>query len=244
MLRGTEDMPVSLERIEERKKLLAQQELFRGLGDRELEDLARAARPKRLAPREELAHKGEPGTQLFLIVRGRLKASARSGEGHDVAFSIMGPGDLCGEIGALHGGKRTATMSAMDEVELLVVERRDIIHLIQNHPGAAIAMIEVLARRVQRLSQLLEDNQFLNLPARLAKQLLELADRYGQASPKGLRIDLRLSQTELGEIAQTSRESINKQMRIWEDTGLVDMDGGYVTICDRETLDDLAKSGE
>jgi CRP-like cAMP-binding protein len=231
---------VAIERLDERKKLLAQQELFRGLADRDLEDLARLARLRKLAPREELVHKGEPGTQLFLIVRGRLKASSRSGEGHDVAFSIMGPGELCGEIGALHGGRRTATLSAMDEVELLVIERRDLLHLIQHQPSAAIAIIEVLARRVQRLTQLLEDNQFLNLPARLAKQLLELAGRYGQPGPKGVRIDLRLSQTELGAITQTSRESINKQMRVWEDTGLVAMDGGYVTIRDREALDELA----
>ena len=90
----------------------------------------------------------------------------------------------------------------------------------------------MLATRIRRLSELMEDTVFLGLPSRLAKKLLSLARRYGKATPEGLRIELKLPQHELGELVGTSRESINKQLRQWGEEGIVQFASGYVTIQD------------
>jgi CRP-like cAMP-binding protein len=223
-----------------RRALLASAPLFAKLDPRDLDALVQVARVRRLAPREELVHKGDEGGQIFLIVKGRLKATTPSREGSEVTFSIMGPGEVCGELALLAGGRRTASMAALDDCELLVLDRRDFLPVLRSRPEVAIRLLEVLAERVRRISELMEDFQFLNLPSRLAKKLLHLARSYGTRTDEGLQIDLRLSQTDLGELVGTSRESVNKQMRAWTDEGLVSMRSGVVTLRRVDALESLA----
>ena len=220
----------------DRVGLLAGQELFNGLSEREISDLANVSHVKKLLRGETLCRKGDDGSQIYVVASGHLKAVTTSSDGADVVFSIMGPGELCGELALLSGGKRTATMEAHDAVELVVIERRDFLPFLRRNPDACIHMMETLARMVLRLSETLEDTQFRNLPSRLAKRLLQLADQYGRSTDEGVRIDLRLSQSDLGTLVATTRESINKQIRVWSDSGLVTMSQGTVTVRDSDAL--------
>ena len=228
------------ERQKERRALLASSPLFAKLTERELDALVQVARLEKASAREELCHKGDTARQIFLIVSGRLKAMTTSSDGDDVVFSIMGPGEVFGEIGVLAGGQRTATIVAIDHCELLVIDRRDILLVLRSQPEVAIKLLEVLANRCRLVSELMEDVQFLNLPARLAKKLLHLAGAYGIEVGNGLKIDLKLSQTELGDLIATTRESINKQMRLWAEEGILSMEQGYVTIHRIDSLESLA----
>jgi CRP-like cAMP-binding protein len=225
----------------ERRELLARVPLFEKLSAAELDELLQVARTRRLAAREELFHKGDEGTQVFLVMHGRLKAMTTSSEGDDVVFSIMGPGEVFGELALLGGGRRTATVVAIDACELLLLDRREFLPFLRRHPDAAIRLLEVLARRVEHASELLEDTKFRSLPSRLAKQILALARRYGERTPGGVRIELRLSQQELGDLAWTTRESVNKQLRAWSTEGVLDMERGWITIHRPETLERLAE---
>ena len=111
---------------------------------------------------------------------------------------------------------------------------------LEKHPKVAINLAQLLAGRVRRLSELVEDTLFLTLPSRLAKKLVGLAQTYGKETPTGVLIELRRSQHELGELVGATRESINKQMRAWASEGLVRFDQGYITITDSEGLESLA----
>jgi CRP-like cAMP-binding protein len=227
----------------ERAALLSKMELFQGLTVDQLEELVAATSTRRLAAREELFHKGDPGSSVYLIASGRLKAMTTSSDGDDVVFSIMGPGENFGELAVLQEGRRTATIVAIDASELVVLDRRELLPFLRRHPEASVALLAVIARRLERVSELLEDTHFLNLPARLAKRLLTLAENYGEKTGEGIKIKLRLSQTELGDLVATTRESINKQMRIWTEEGVASMDAGYVTIRDEDRLQDVADEG-
>jgi CRP-like cAMP-binding protein len=224
----------------DRRALLASAPLFAKLDPRDLDALVQVSRLRRLAPREELVHKGDEGGQIFLIAKGRLKATATSREGTEVTFSIMGPGEVCGELALLVGGRRTASMAALDDCEVLVLDRRDFLPVLRSRPEVAIRLLEVLAERVRRITELMEDVQFLNLPSRLAKKLLHLARSYGTRTSEGVQIDLRLSQADLGELVGTSRESVNKQMRTWTDEGIASMRSGVVTIHRVDALESLS----
>ncbi len=228
------------DRHAERRAMLARAPLFARLDEAELDALLDTTHTKSLEAREELFHKGDPGSQVYLILRGRLKAITTSAEGDDVVFSIMGPGELFGELGLLAGGTRTATIQALDRSELLVLDRREFLPFLRAHPDVAIKLLEVLARRARSISEMIEDTHFLNLPARLAKKLLNLAARYGVDTEGGVRIELRLSQTELGDLVATTRESVNKQIRAWTEGGVLSMDRGIVTIHRRGELESLA----
>ncbi len=160
---------------DEKRKLLSRVSLFSGLPARQLDALAGVALTRSLRPREELFHKGDPGTQVYVVIRGTLKALTTSEEGDDVVFSLFTPGELFGEIAFLTTRTRTATVRAITDSELLVIDRRDFLAFLKSHPEASIALMTVLAERVRRVSELVEDTLFLNLPVRLAKKLVNYA---------------------------------------------------------------------
>ena len=227
---------------ETRRKLLSEQELFARLAESDVAELAEASHVVELGKGDELFHKGDPGTHLYIVARGVLKAVTTSREGDDLVFHVMGPGEIIGELAIFSGGRRSATVTAMAASQLIVLRRNAVLPFLRNHPDAAFTLLAVLAERVQRLSEMVEDTHFRNLPSRLAKKLMELGDSYGEEQPEGFRIGLSMSQEELGDLVGTTRESINKQMRDWKAAGLASMNQGTVTIHDREAMELLAES--
>ena len=226
----------------QKRELLAKLPLFAGLAPRELDALAAVTRTRALAAHEELFHKGDPGSQVYGVVEGTLKVVTTSEAGDDVVFNLMGAGDVFGEVAVFCEAERTATVVALRECELLVIDRRDLLAFLRSHPDAALALMAVLAQRVRSLSELVEDTLFLNLPVRLAKKLVAYAESHGQRTPEGVRIDLKLSQEEWGDLVGATRESINKQMRAWTDQRLIRVDHGYVVLLRVEALEALAGS--
>jgi CRP-like cAMP-binding protein len=225
-----------------KRSLLARGSLFAGLESAQLDEIAAASRTQKLAKREELFHKGDEGAQVYVVVSGRVKALTTSLEGDDVVFNILGPGEVFGEIALLGETPRTATVTALEPCELLVIDRRDFLALLRRHPEAAIGLLRVLALRLKRVSELVEDTLFLNLPIRLAKKLLALDRIYGRDTEAGRRVDLKLSQEEWGDLVGTTRESINKQMRAWTEQGLISVDRGYIVIHRSDELEKLAEA--
>jgi CRP/FNR family cyclic AMP-dependent transcriptional regulator len=227
-----------------RREILAKVPMFSSLSESALSELAEVAHARCLKPREELCHKGDEGSQVYIIVRGRLRVSATSAEGSDVQFNLMNPGEVCGDLALFTGGERSATMSAFDECEVLGLDRREFLPFLRRNPDAAIQLLEVLAERLVRLTERMEDTLFLALPQRLAKRLLALADEYGERDDATVRIEMRLSQSELGTMVGTSRESVNKQMRAWQSGGLVKTERGVITLLLPDALEDVASSDE
>lgn len=224
----------------EKLALLANVELFADLSEKQLSGIGDVARNKSLKRKEELFHKGDEGRQLFVIVNGKLKALTTSVDGDDVVFSIMGPGEVFGEVALLGATLRTATVSAIEKCELLVIDRRDFMAFLNSNPDISAKLLQVLAARLKRVSELVEDTLFLNLPLRLAKKLSALARVYGQRIDDGIRVDLKLSQEEWGDLVGATRESINKQVRQWVDAEIVRVDKGYLIILKPTELEKLA----
>lgn len=101
-------------------------------------------------------------------------------DGKEVMFTLMGPGEVIGEIPLLDGGERSASVVAVEPTELLTLHRRELIPFLESHPGAAIGLAGVLAARVRRLSERTEDRQTMPLPGRIAKRLIALSKQYGK----------------------------------------------------------------
>ena len=226
---------------ERKRDLLARVPLFSGFAARELDALVPAARAVTVAARDEVFHKGDAGSQLYVVVDGRLKALTTSSEGDDVVFNVMGPGEVFGEMALLSEAPRSATVQAIERCELLVLDRRDLFAFLRRNPDVAVRMLTVVVERLVRVSELVEDIQFLKLPVRLAKKFVLFAERYGRPEKNGaVKIDLKLSQEEWGDLVGTTRESINKQMREWGDEGLIQIDAGFVTLLRPEAFERLA----
>jgi CRP/FNR family cyclic AMP-dependent transcriptional regulator len=225
----------------DRRGLLAGISIFASLSDADLDRLVEITTVKPLRAKQTLFHKGETAVSLYGVMKGRLKASAAGADGKEVVFALMDPGEVVGEIALLDSEPRSATVVAMEKSELLCLDRRDFLPFVEKHPAVAIELASVLASRLRKLSEVMEDTLFLTLPSRLAKKILMLAQSYGKPTDDGVMIELKLPQQELGELVGTSRESINKQLRAWVEEGLVRVDRGYITVLNRDGLEHLAR---
>ena len=121
------------------------------------------------------------------------------------------------------------------------INRREFIAFLREHPDAALQLCGALAAYVRRLSSTLEDAYYHNLPTRLAKKLLALARMHGEDTPDGRRITIKMSQQEIGELVGKTREAVNKQLRAWNEEGLVSTTRGLITLHDTEALEDLSE---
>ncbi|MDG2334595.1 MAG: Crp/Fnr family transcriptional regulator [Myxococcota bacterium] len=223
----------------DKSRLLRSSFLFKELDDQEIDTLASAVSFVSLNGREELFHQGSQGSRLYVVARGRLKVLTTSSEGNEIVFNILGPGEVVGELAILNEVPRSATVRAIEVSELLSLHQRDLLTFLQAHPTAGLKLARVLAQRVSQLSELLSDMQFLKLPYRLAKKLTALAHSYGSPQEDGLRIKLRLSQEEWGDLVGATRESINKQFRTWTKEGLIHVDRGCVVLDRPEEIERL-----
>lgn len=179
---------------------------------------------------------------MMLVLRGQVKISIVSDEGKELIFAMTQPGECFGEIALLDGQTRTADAIAVGDCVLFMLARSDFIPFLERHPQIAIRLLAVLCGRVRATSDFIERLAFQNLPARLARLLLKLAATQGSATPTGVRINQKLSQQEIGNLVAASRESVNKQLRLWRTEGLLTIKQGYITLLQPVALSQLAHS--
>ncbi len=206
------------------------------LADEDLEWLAGRTRLRQYRPGTTIFHRDDPGTTLHIVVRGVVKLVLASAEGREVTVGIANEGDCFGELALLNGGERSASAVALEATETLTLERDSFTALLSRHPEVATALLGVLGERLRRTDDLVQDILFLDLPGRLAKQLLALADEHGVQTAQGLRIDLRLNQSELAALVGSTRESVNRCLNAYADRGILAIDRDTITLSAPDAL--------
>jgi CRP/FNR family transcriptional regulator, cyclic AMP receptor protein len=235
-------MPQKL--LEKHQGLLRSIPLFEGLSEQELTQVGSLAQVRTYAARTVVVTQGEQALALFVIVRGRLKVASSGPDGRDTVLGIMGEREVFGEVALIDGGARSATCTAVEPCDLLVIERSLFLNLLETSPGISIKLLYVLAQRLRRLSQRSEDAAFLDVPSRLARSLLDLATRFGESGrppSTGIRLTIKLSQQELGDLVGATRESVNKHLNDWTRQGILELQGGRMVINDIDSVRRLAR---
>jgi CRP/FNR family transcriptional regulator, cyclic AMP receptor protein len=176
----------------EQRQVLRRSALFARLPDDEIDAILRHAAIRRYAANAQIMRKGDPGSSMMAVLRGRVVIKGPSSEGKEAILNIINEGEIFGEIALLDGKERTADVTAMTECELLVVARRSFLPLIERRVIAR-ELLNVLCERLRRTSEQLEDVLFLDVEARIAKILLRLAEAGGAPQP-GVRVVLGMSQ--------------------------------------------------
>src|SRR5215468_3123076 len=211
------------ERTRDKLSLLRSHPLFRDLPPGVIEHLGSYMKTRRVARGTTIFAKGDPGSGLMGVLASAVKVSVASADGKDIVLNVFREGDIFGEIALLDGRPRTADATAMSDCELIVIERRDFIPFLSNHPDVTIKFIEILCSRLRRTSEQVQDVTFLNLPTRLAKTLLQLTEDQEGAGPKR---KVAITQREISQIIGRSRESTNKQLRAWAKRGWIKLERG------------------
>jgi CRP/FNR family cyclic AMP-dependent transcriptional regulator len=214
--------------------------LFGGLPVGHIERLSNYATSRTYSRGATIFIKGDPGTSLFAVCSGTVRIGVPSPDGRDAVFNLVKPGEIFGEIALLDGRPRTADATAMTDCELMVIDRRDFVGLLQSQPEIALKLIEVLCARLRHTSEQVEDVLFLDLSGRLAKLLLRLTE---STEPSGGDRKLLMTQREIGQMIGMSRESTNKQLRDWEERKWVRLERGGIIILAPDALAALGASG-
>jgi CRP/FNR family cyclic AMP-dependent transcriptional regulator len=225
-----------------REEILASHFLLRHLRPEELSRLAASATLMRHRHQATIFQKGDPGGSMMAVVRGRVKICTYSADGKELVLNIIDRGGLFGEIALLDGQPRSADAVAIDDTELLVLDRNRLLPFLTAHPEIATRLIEVLCQRLRSTSEALEDALLRDAPSRVARGLLRLAATFGKQQATGLRLDIKLSQQQIGNLIGISRESINKYIVEWTRAGYVAVNDGFITILDREALESLSEA--
>jgi CRP/FNR family transcriptional regulator, cyclic AMP receptor protein len=220
--------------ILDKSALLARHEFFRDMLPAVVEQLAAHARVTSVSSGHHIFRKGDEGLGLLAVSSGIVKVSVPSSEGKEIVLNIIGAGEIFGEIALLDGEPRTADAVAVTRCELLFLDRRDFLRVLQAQPLLAIKLLAVVSRRLRRTSEQVEDISFATPPTRLAKALLRLAEIQGTINDPAPRIVV--TQKELGQTIGLSRESTNKYLRDWEKVGYIRLEKGACTIRNRQFL--------
>ncbi len=204
-----------------------------------LDNLMKRAQLRSLAKGDTVYRRGDPGDSLMVIIAGRLKIWNTTADAREVVLNFLGPGDINGEIAVLDGGSRTATATALEPTEVMVLYRRDLMPILEQQPAALVEVVKVLCEKLRAASEIVEDVQ-RTMRARVASGILRLARQHGKQTKDGIVFDLKASQSDLGAYLGLSRENTSRQLGHLRDAGLVSMSGTSITIKDIDALGELA----
>lgn len=216
--------------------IIAQVPLFAGLSEREHKSFLARVRNQHYRVGEVIFHKGDPGDTFHLILEGLVKIYLASEAGQEAVLIMLKPGEFFGELSLLDGAPRSASAMAIQATVTCAIDRENFLGFIREQPNAAVPFFSVLASRLRRADGIIADAAFLDLPARVAKTLLELAESFGRQMPEGIEIDLRLRQQDVASMVSATRESVNRTLAVFEEQGIIHIDRQRITIVDSETL--------
>jgi CRP/FNR family transcriptional regulator, cyclic AMP receptor protein len=209
--------------------------LFASLSEADQQNLTNLLRRKHLGKGEILFQQGDEGTALYIIVQGRIKISL-SRRMDNVTLAILGQGEFLGEMALLDDLPRSADAIALEDSLLYVLNRKDFLSFLTNNGHTVNAILNSLSRRLRKTDDQVAEMCFLNLSSRLAKRLVELAETQEPEEGNPNAYDLKISQQELGNILGVSRESINKELKLLRNKGVVSTSRNSIHILDFDSL--------
>jgi CRP/FNR family transcriptional regulator, cyclic AMP receptor protein len=217
---------------------------FANLGPADAAALVERLVVRRFQAGQVIFHLNDPAGLLYIITSGKVKISQSTADGQGATLAILGAGDFFGELALLDDSPRSATAEAIQTTETLTLHREEFMDFIDHNPGFAHHVLRTLARRIRHLNSQISDIFFLDLPGRLARTLLTLADQHGRRQADGsIIITLSLTQTDLAEMTGTTRVSVNKALGRFRRQKWIRIDGRQFTILDGHALRRLTHQG-
>jgi CRP/FNR family cyclic AMP-dependent transcriptional regulator len=215
--------------------------LFAAL-DVEAADALRASMMEIQARRGEVFfEQGEPGDRMFVIMQGKITLSHRSDDGRETLLGVLGPGDMFGELSVFDSGIRTAGAVALTDARVLSLTRDQLRSWMMSRPEVAEKLLQALARRLRRTEDSMADLIFCDVPARVAKALLDLADKFGTVNGGELLVVHDMTQEELAQLVGASRETVNKALADFVARAWIRVEQKSVSILDLERLQRRAR---
>ncbi|HXN69249.1 MAG TPA: Crp/Fnr family transcriptional regulator [Bradyrhizobium sp.] len=220
--------------------VLRKHPIFCELDSAALDQLCRYAKHATLKRGATIFSKGDPGNFLIAVVSGTVKISVSSPDGRSAILNLIGAGEIFGEMSVLDQQPRSADATANTNCEIFIIDRREFIPFVRSQPALAMKFIELLCTRLRWTSDQVEQVILQNLPGRLASALIRLTEKHKVA---GGGRTIAVTQQEISEMVGMTRESINKQLRVWSTRSWVRLEHGAIVVLDAGPLQALAEAG-
>jgi CRP/FNR family cyclic AMP-dependent transcriptional regulator len=176
------------------------------------ERLAQMGTRRRFDTGATLFLEGELGPNVIIVRAGRVKVFATDADGRSVLLAVRGPGDVLGDLGAIDGQVRSASVAALEPVDAQVIQGDDFRAFLAEMPGAALALLRVVIARLRDSDRLRAEFGALDALGRVASRLVELAETSGEPCADGIRITLALTQEDLAQWVAASREAVARAL--------------------------------
>jgi CRP/FNR family cyclic AMP-dependent transcriptional regulator len=185
---------------------------------------------------QAIFHQGGSSDRIVVLISGRVKVSTLTDDGKEIVLAFRGPGDLLGELSALDGEPRSASVEAIESVEALAIPASDFRSYLIAHPEVALLLLRMLSRRLRDADRKRVEYGAHDTVGRVAARLVELAERYGEPVKRGMQIGLPISQEELAGWTGASREAVSKALQTLRKVGWVVTERRRITVLDIEAL--------
>ena len=198
-------------------QLLSEIELFSELNEGELQEVAAHAQIRKVPTDTTIFYEGDPADAVFVVVNGRVKVVTTSSDGKEFILTVLGSGQVFGEMGLLEVAPRSAAVITITEVELMVIKRDDFDRLIESSPTISRKLMAILSRRLRRANSKMESLAYMDVAGRLARYLLDMALDHGQRLGNGWVVVKRPTHSDIAHSIGTSRETVSRLINEFEE---------------------------
>jgi CRP/FNR family cyclic AMP-dependent transcriptional regulator len=191
---------------------------------------------RRFARGQALLHQGQVPDRVMLLRAGRVKVYSTTASGKDVVLAVRGPGELVGELSALDEEPRSASIVALDPVEVVVLSPQDFRGFLVTHPTAALALLGMLSRRLRDADAKRMEYVAFNTMGRVALRIVEMAERFGEAKGDAIDLELPLSQEDLAGWTGSSLESVGRALQTMRGLGWLETRRRQIRVLNLEAI--------
>jgi CRP/FNR family cyclic AMP-dependent transcriptional regulator len=223
-------------RKDDTRNLLADIHLFAGLTPVQLDWIAQRAHRRVFEAGRNVMTIEQPGEAVYIILHGTVKIHIEQGD-REVILSILGAGDLLGEMSLIDSVGRSASAVTLESSLMLWMDKVTFSHMLENFPPVARNLVKILSARVRLSDQLIQALATLDVNGRVARQLLAFAEKYGHLKNGATQIRIVLTQSDIADLVGASRKRVNQTMVLFKEQSLIDTDTeGRIAIRDSEGL--------
>lgn len=210
--------------------------LFEGLDEEELGAIESILKERSYKKNSVVVSEGNHGDSMFIVKSGKVKIYKTDISGKEIILDIKGENKMFGEVTLFTEVDYPATVKTIEDSEIFMLENRELEVVVENSPKLSLAIIKTLGKRLLKSQQKLKELVMDDVYMRTARELLNLAKKYGKESGKLIELDLGLTREEIANMVGTSRETVSRVLSRFGKEESIEMDGRKISIVDEKKL--------
>ena len=212
--------------------------LFEGLSEQHLSEMNQMLHKRTFPTGKNIMTVAQPGETVYVLLRGSVKIYVDQLDGSEVILAFLGPGDTFGELSLVDSAGRSASVVTLEDCDCVAMDRSSFHRCLKSIPELSYNLVRLLSRRLRLANEQIQALSTLDVRGRVARQLLAFAQQYGETGEaEGIRIPLRLTQTDVAALVGASRERVNQVIVDFKGSGFISVDPShYFTVLDQDAL--------